>query len=566
MPNIEDRYGQYNYSQHPGIEGPEGFKALIRTLGSEHPWLTVRDREARKILDQIPLLPIPPDISPLLKPHPADQGLVLTAYDEFDGMRVAIPPPEHYKGWEELRKYNLQLANHPSRIAAMQILQGAGFDPPQLLSGVIDFGVEEGRILQLADLGHAIDITRGRLAGDELQELADMIGELRIAGPENIKNSPDLQAKAERIKEFVAQIEQDHQAHRTELLATGPFSFVGRRVRSYIGTGAMPDIIGSVLALETAAKMHMLAQIPEVGMFSNPEKQAALAKTVMERLTLDDPLLEGRSEEEKRFIVDSWKSCLVGVTEVNMEKALKRMELLEAVGVRTFRPYGHTVGADIIETIRAMRRADHQAELFASQITGVDVALAVEYEGADAIIIGVGSGGTCDTAWQSQLLPTNAVLPWMLRGKLQIPIIGEGGVIDEPIVAALVGFSGANGSSSIGGGTFEQPGGIYFLTPDGVRFYKPYGGEASDRFKRLSGKTFATGLAYIPEGTQKMVRLIPLEETMAQKVINQQTRVVLGAVVLGVDAGPFTIAALQHFDQSPLFQKTRTTAVIQLPH
>lgn len=467
---------------------------------------------------------------PTLFPQSVDQGLIVTPYDEFEGMEPAIPDKESVEGWLNTREYNLRLANSPERISAMRQLESHGFTPPKRIEGVIDTILAKKMIPQLSDLGHNRDVFDGH--------------------------------------------EQGEQAHRSKLLSVGPFSFVGRHARSFVGLGAMPDINGSVLALETAAKMHALAEVPEVGAFSKPEKQAALAKQALDRLSVDDPILEGRSWEDKEYIVDHWRSNIVGVLEVNPEKALNRARQLYNVGVRSFRPYGHSVGRDIIETTRRLREEfGDEIEIFASQITNVETAkecaksLPDGKRGADAIIIGVGSGGRCTTAEKAQLIPSNAALAWRLRGEIDIPVIGEGGAVDEVVISILVGMSGVNGSGSVGGGTFEAPGGLFFLTKDGGKtFVKPYGGEASPRTKWLSERTYETGLPYFSEGEQSFKELVPYEESMTQKLLNHWERIILGAVILGIDGGVDTISVMQNLEPSPLLEKSPTTQYLQRTH
>lgn len=465
------------------------------------------------------------DKFPELLPHEADQPLLLTPYDDYEGLKVAIPPEEYLEGWKTLREANLRLANHPARIHAMMELEKEGFKKPEKRTGVIDKYIKRGITPQLADLAHNRDSVNGEV--------------------------------------------EQKQAHRTDLLEKGPFSFTTKKkVGSFVNMGAMPDTNGTVLMMETAAKMFMRVGVPEVGIFSDPKAQAKLAKAVMERLTINDPLLEGRAEEEKRFIVDHWRACVVGVLEVSPEKALPRMEtLVEEADLRSFRPYGHAVGKDIIETTRLLRKAlGDEREIFASQITNSYIALACEQAGADAIVIGVGGGARCTTPLRSQMTPANAELAWKLRGELGIPIIGEGGAVDDIVISILVGMSGVNGSGSIGGGVFEAPGRMFFLTRDGKKFLKPYGGEASPRTKLLSGRTYQTGIPYFSEGEQTFKELMPYEESMTQKTLSHWERIALGAVMLGVDEGPYTISAMQNLDPSPLLEKSPTTEFIQGTH
>ncbi len=553
----------YNYEENPHIGD---FKEFVRDgKAQRHPWITVREKAAAAILQDIETIPVPDYVDHEFLVHPADQGLVLTPFDDFDGMHVAIPPEQHIEGCKILREFNLRLAIHPARIHAMQELEARGFTRPVALDGVLDTEADKRRLLQLADLGHAIDLTGGEVEGERLVDLAEKIRIVREAGEEAIKSSPELQLTVREVETFIAEAEGHKQTHRTELLATGPFTLIRKMAFSYIEIGAMSDITASVLLGRTAAKMFVPFCVPEIGKYADPYVQAQLVKAILDGLTEDDPLLDGRTAQDKQYIVDHWKRCVIVTTEMDPEKALRRADINAAVGASWFRPYGHTVGGDIITTTRSLRKHFPNAIIESGQISSEDIALACEYEGADCENTGVGSGGRCTTALLSQLIPTNALLSWRLRGKLGIPLKGEGSVIDEPIVAALTGFSAVNGSGKFGG-TIENPGGVYFLTRDGRTFIKPYRGEASRAFKYLSNRSYATGVPYIPEGEESWRPLIPLEESVTQKIVDQWTRVVLGSVVLGVDAGPFVVSAIQNLYPSPLWQKTRTTLQIQNTH
>ncbi|MBI5449289.1 IMP dehydrogenase [Candidatus Gottesmanbacteria bacterium] len=553
----------YDYRDNPYVED---FKKFVRDSETQiHPWIQRREQEARAITDQISTLEIPASIDTEFLIQQEDQGLILTPFDNFDGMRVAILPQEHIEGARILREFNLRLANHPARIHAMQALEARGFIAPIKMEGVLDSEAEKRRLLQLADLGHAIDLTDGTISGEQLTKLADKIKILRETDNDAINASSELQKIQQDVEITIQQTESKRQSHRTELLATGPFTLIKGKAFSYIQAGAMPDITASVIMGRTLAKMLVPFCIPEIGIYSDPNKQAALAKAIMDGLTEDDPLLAGRSPEEKKYIVSHWRQCPIGVTEVNPDKALKRAELLSEVGITWLRPYIHTVGGDIITTTRELRRHYPDAIIEAGQVSSIDIALGCEYAGADCLNSGVGSGGRCTTALLSQLIPTNALLSWKLRGKLGIPLKGEGGAVDEPIVSALTGFSAVNGSGKFGG-VIENPGGIFFLTRDGRTFLKPYRGEASQASKYLSGKTYATGIPFVPEGEEAFKILVPLEESATQKIVNQWTRVNLGAIVLGIDAGPHIISAMQNLDPSPLWQKSRTAAYLQDTH
>lgn len=532
-----------------------------------HPVLTTRMQRVTEIHRQREELPIPNYVPDILLPHPSDQDLRVTPYDDVKDMSVAIPPETAIGGWKTLFIENLTATNSSERITALMRLDTQGFTPPQELDeGTLDRVIRQDTLLQLSDLGQNIGMMAAHRTNG-INDIADMIRQLKRTTPEEIANSDDLKNIQKQVEAFKETISAIPQAHRTPLLESGPFSFVGRHARSTVGLGAMPDVNGSVLALTTAARMFMLAEVPEVGVFSDPMKQAALAKATLDNLCdKKDPLFIGKTSEQIAFMLDHRKSSIVGVLEVDPDKALRRAEVLAEVGIQSFRPYGHTRGGDIIKTVELLRKRFPDAEIFASQISDENAALACEAAGADAIIIGVGSGGRCTTAFNGQLIPDNAHLPWLLRGKLGIPIIGEGGAVDEPIIALLSGMSGVLGSGSIAGGTLESPGGAYFLTKNGKTFVKPYGGEASPRTKWLNNRIYKSGLPRVPEGEQNFKALEPLLESMTQRTKNTVDRFILGAVLLGIDAGENTMHEIQNINPSPLWRKSETTLYRQRTH
>src|ERR1035437_5343757 len=117
----------------------------------EHPYLARREAEIRgTFIPQLDALKKDPRIQdiarnyPDLVPNEADQGLILTPYDEYDGMEVCVPSDEAIEGWRRLRMANLILANHPARIAAMMELEKKGFKPPEKKTGVIDKFLNRG--------------------------------------------------------------------------------------------------------------------------------------------------------------------------------------------------------------------------------------------------------------------------------------------------------------------------------------------------------------------------------------------------------------------------------------
>jgi hypothetical protein len=232
-----------NSRSSPNPTELKNFEQLVRNKHPEslHPMLARREKEAQAVLDEIADLDLPDDLPQLLQPHPADQTLALTPFDAFEDKYVSLPDEEQIEGWKRMRAENLLIANHPVRLAAMRTLEQKGFSPPPKVNGIIDAALAAGEPLQLSDLAQNTD-------------LVDMIRNGSTQIPRN---------EAERVL-FLDRAKLRKQVHRTDILATGPFSFIGKRVRSTVGGGAMPDIMGSVSSITTMVQMGGVAHVPEV--------------------------------------------------------------------------------------------------------------------------------------------------------------------------------------------------------------------------------------------------------------------------------------------------------------
>lgn len=464
---------------------------------------------------------------PELMIRPEDQ-FALTPYDDLEGLRLNIPDEILIRAWEIERDENLFISNHPARIFTIRQLESRGFiPPPRLQPGVLDDQIRKREVVQLSDLGQARQL-------------------------------------------FLTEKEAEHpQVHRIPFLAVGPLSYIGRRVRSYIGVGAMSDITGSVLAGVTLSKMHVPWCVSKDGKFRDIESQVNFIKAVVHELNnLDDPLLEGRSDEEKKEIIERWISCMIVSLEADPDKALTRFEAAHSAGAQSARPYQHTAGVELVHTTKTLRDRFENIEIISSQLSSTYIALKCEEAGADAEILGVGSGGLCITADMGALTPTNAHLPWILRGSLGIPLLGEGGAVNNPVVSALVGMSGVLGSGSLGGGTFEAPGGMFFFTRDeGKTHIKPYRGEASPHFKFLGSRTYPSGAAFFSEGDGTFRQLDSFKTSITSRIRDAWEAVIVGASDIGLDGNdPDIIGQIQRLDPSPLVIKTAEGDRMQKTH
>lgn len=508
------------------------FIDLIRTPAKRDPYLEQQENVVLEITSHINNLRLEQaelvNRYPQLDINPHDQ-FALTPFDDLRDLEMRIPPEVIIQSWEIQRDENLTIANHPSRIFAMNELEQQGFKPPQKIDdGVLDESIAKKEVIWLSDLGQARQLT---LKKEEA-------------------NHP--------------------QVHRTPFLAVGPLSFMGDRVRSFVGVGAMSDITGSVLAGVTLSKMHVLWHVPKDGIFADPKKQSDFVRTIVSELNNpNDPLLKFYLPEERKQIIDRWISCMVVSTEADPDKALRRFEMSYNAGARSGRPYQHTAGIEVVNTTKALRDNFPDSELFSSQISSKYIAQACEDAGASGGILGVGSGGRCTTARMAGLIPTNAHLPWELRGNLKrMPIMAEGGAINNPVVSALVGMSGVLGSGSLGGGTFEAPGGMFFFTRDnGKSFIKPYRGEASASFKYFGDKTYPSGLPFFVEGEGTFRTLDPFASSITTKIRNAWESVIVGAADLGLNGDdPDVIGQMHRLNPSPLYRITQEGTKSQNTH
>jgi len=516
----------------------EGFIRDIRTPGIRDPYIEQREDKAKQIMDHLADLRLEHEDLvtkfPQLDVNSNDQ-FALTPFDDLVALELMIPPEVHMRSWEIQREENLTIANHPARLFAMNELEQRGFVPPKKVRRPIgknhrpiDRARKNGEIINLSDLGQSRQLGLTR-----------------------------KEAKHPQV-------------HRTPFLAVGPLSFMGDRVRSFVGVGAMSDITGSVLAGVTLSKMHVLWHVPKDGIYSDPKKQVDFVSAVISELrNPNDPLLRFYTKEEREQIIDRWISCMVVSTEADPDKALRRFEGAFNVGARSVRPYQHTGGIEVIKTTGALKINFPDTEIFSSQISSEYIAQACEDAGASAGILGVGSGGRCITAKMAALIPTNAHLAWQLRGKLhRMPIMAEGGAINNPVVSALVGMSGVLGSGSLGGGTFEAPGGMFFFSNDnGQTFLKPYRGEASEAFKYLGGKSYPSGSPFFKEGDGTYRVFDPFVPSITSKIRNAWQSIIVGASDLGLNGDdPDLIGQIHRLKRSPLERITQEGTKSQNTH
>jgi hypothetical protein len=448
------------------------------------------------------------------KPYPS-QGLIRTPFDDLDYAGQVQFTEEQMLEILRVRSYLLEIFNHPDRIEALQAVS-ARKQPglPAVQSNAIAQLRREGVAVSIGDLGAVV---------------------------------------------LYPQSEQDR-ISRKKRLREGPFVKIGRRAHSPFVGSAMPDVFGSVPAIATMAASHSLVCLPRNSVFVDIERQADLASRAIDWLR-NEPLLSWHSDRE--LLLELWVDNIIGTVEASPDKALRRAEALYKRGIRKFRPYSPEPGPGPEQTTAALRKAfGDEIELYVGQIVDVAQAERVEAAGADALYVGIGGGGRCKTGPRSGTVIDWPELVWSFRGKVNIPVIVEGGASEHVAETLLTGASGIGVSRMAAGGTIESPGGGKFYSDSAGKLFKPYGGEASSRTKILEGKMLAFGIPMFPEGETTPAFVQQQHPTIALNLYHLCEAAVLALVFRGVN----DIDTLQRLDPSPLRIKTTAGDVIQKPH
>lgn len=432
------------------------------------------------------------------------QGLLVTPYDYLDIKSCSMLPQDFLVKTLRLRRFFLELFNHPYRINFLEKTNREKFIAPTKVSCLaIERAISNGMALSVGDLG-------GSVVG----------------------------AHRERIS-------------RTERYAAGPFAKLGRQARSIFVGSASPDVWNSGSAIATMAASHSLAGIPRNGLMSDSKRQADLAREAFVYLEkLADEIFSGRGDRKK--ILGYWKKNILGTLEANPERALERARLLYRVGVRSFRVYSPEPGTGVLETVKRLRKGlGDEIEIFAGQIVSVPQAKEVEQAGSDGVFVGIGGGGRCITGVRSGSVIDWPELVWKLRGEIKIPVIAEGGASDHVAVTLLLGASGISVSRIVAGGTIESPGGALYCVDEKGKLFKPYGGEASARTKYLDGKVLPFDIPSFVEGETTKAEMSYVKFVYPTLTYNLHLLfedAILALVFRGVE----NLSKLHQIDPSPL--------------
>ena len=434
------------------------------------------------------------------------QGLLRTPYDFLESVGKTLMPEDEFLETLKVRRYFLEILNHPSRLDSLEEIQRKKYIAPDLVdSSVMDYSVDSGLAMSIGDLG------------------------AKVVGSE------------------------DKRISRRQILSQGPYVKLGKRGRIPFASGAMPDVFGAPAALATVAMCHALAGVPRNGAFSEVERQVDLVRKVFSWMK-NEPMLVDRKDSKR--LLKIWRRNVMGVVEPEIDNGMRRTEKLFEVGTRAFRVYSPEPGKDAELMVKQIRKEyGSKVEIFVGQITSIEQARRLEEAGADGLYTGIGGGGRCITAVRSGSVVDWPNLLWKLRGEIGIPVLVEGGASDHVGTTLLLGASGIGVSRIAAGGTIESPGGLLYMVNSKGKWFKPYGGEASARTKYQDGKMLGMGVPAFVEGetTQSWKSYIPyVKPTVAANMYFLIEDLILSLVFRGVD----NIGELQKINPSPLRRVT----------
>lgn len=432
------------------------------------------------------------------------QGLLKTPYDFLDEVSRQMLPQESMVKTLRMRRFFLELYNHPYRIHFLDEVNKLKFEKlTKVKFPALETASARGVALSVGDMA------------------ASVVGDL-----------------SERIS-------------RRERYAQGPFVKLGRQARIPFTGSASPDVWNSAAAIATMAASQGIALVPRNGLLSDEDRQAAVASEVFEWLeVMANEVLGKRADRDK--VLKYWKGNVIGTVDASPDKALARVAKLYEKGVRGFRVYSPEPGRGVVETVKALRdEYKDKIELFAGQIVSVRQAKEVEALGADGIYVGIGGGGRCITGVRSGSAIDWPELVWNLRGEVGIPVIVEGGASDHIATTLLLGATGISTSRVVAGGTVESPGGALFCVDRDGKLYKPYGGEASARAKFLDGKLLPFEIPAFVEGETRPAVMSYMK--FVYPTLTYNLHLLLEDAILSlVFRGSENVSQLQAIDPSPL--------------
>lgn len=169
--------------------------------------------------------------------------------------------------------------------------------------------------------------------------------------------------------------------------------------------------------------------------------------------------------------------------------------------------HGHS--KNVLESVRALKKAFPKQQLIAGNIATSQAALALCEAGADAVKVGIGPGSICTTRIISgvgvpQMSAILDVKKGIQRSKRTVPIISDGGITSSgDIVKALAAGADCVMMGNMLAGTEEAPGRVEITAEGTFKVYRGMGSiEAMERgSKDRYGQSSITEKGkFVPEG------------------------------------------------------------------
>lgn len=432
------------------------------------------------------------------------QGMLITPFDYLDHKSMQMLPQEIIIETLRMRRFFLELFNHPYRTHFLKEVNKSEFRAPAKVDAeAMDYARSIGSSVSIGDLGSIV-------TGSDKERIS-----------------------------------------RKDRYAQGPFVKLGKQARIFFVGSASPDVWNNAPAIATMAASHCLSAIPRNGLLSDIKRQADLAEEVFEWLNdMADEILSDR--KDKAVLLQMWKNNVCGTLEASPKHALVRAAALYKAGVRSFRVYSPEPGIGPVDTVKVLRKKyGDEIEIFSGQIVDVEQAKRVEAAGADGIFLGIGGGGRCITGVRSGSAIDWPELAFNLRGEINIPVIIEGGASDHIAITLLLGASGIGVSRIVSGGTIESPGGLLYCSDSNGKLYKPYGGEASARTKYLDGKLLPFDIPSFVEGEVTKAEMSYIKHVRPTLTYNLHL-LIEDSILALVFRGAEDLANLHSLNPSPL--------------
>lgn len=214
-------------------------------------------------------------------------------------------------------------------------------------------------------------------------------------------------------------------------------------------------------------------------------------------------------------VKNNMKQLRVGAAVGVGKNGMERAEALIAAGADVLvvdTAHGHS--ADVISTVREIKKHLREAQVIAGNIATREAASALIDAGADAVKVGIGPGSICTTRIIAgigvpQFSAVLEVAKGVSKAKRKVPVIADGGITSSgDIVKALAAGASCVMMGNMFSGADETPGRVEFL---GGRMFKMYRGMGSIEAMEQGSKDrygqadVAEKKKFVPEGVSGRV-------------------------------------------------------------